>query len=176
LPAVGDGRGGAATGSGEAMNRDQFDDWTIGWTVAASRRTAVRALGGGGLALVIGLLGVRGTAAVCRIEGAKCTRRGQCCGACRKGKCRSTRRGTCRAGDDTCQAPGGVGCNGSSPCGCFVTTHGKSFCGDGGSCMACTSNQQCVGGFGAGAACVFFTGANCSCGPGTACVTPCPRA
>ena len=168
------------------MDPERLDELTRTLGGTTSRRGGLRLLAGGALGAALGLLG-RGEAGAfhfgCRHVGKPCTRSGQCCsGRCRgpKGKktCRAHDVGACTAEKDICLT-GGPRCGGAAECECYVTTGGANFCSSGvGSCMACTTDTQCVRALAIpGSACVTVNhgpvcGTNCN-GFQTACYGPC---
>ena len=88
------------------MDGRSFDALARTVSEAASRRSMVKGLAGGGLTAVLSLLGGRGVVAkvgtegLCRAPTQKCRNNGQCCSArCRKGICQ------CQPKGDPCQFP-----------------------------------------------------------------------
>ena len=75
------------------MESQQFDHITKGFTGAASRRTAAKALAVGALGVALTRLATPGAeAAGCRRNGKSCRRNGQCCsGECHRDVCRRDR-------------------------------------------------------------------------------------
>jgi hypothetical protein len=108
-------------------------------------------------------------------DSANCGSCGNQCGAgqgCFEGRC-LTAVGTCTAGSDACVAL--IGCNAIASCACWTSVTGAIRCGEtpgggGGSfCGHCTSNEDCISRFGAGAFCAACCGAS-----GRICKVPCP--
>ena len=157
------------------MDAHRFDTLTRTMAATGSRRWALRGLAGAAAAGALALVGVRGAAAACQVNGTRCTSGDACCsGLCKKKQgtnkkfCRQAPgQGTCTVEQNVCAGTGGS-CNGAD-CACFVTAAGRSLCGDltAGidvvtACGECPNGKVCVRGGGSGCAGVAF-----------ACVKPC---
>ncbi|HEU5433252.1 MAG TPA: hypothetical protein VFU81_16420 [Thermomicrobiales bacterium] len=162
------------------METQPFDDLARRLAPATrARRDVLRALGGAATLLAGRGLGAAGVdaASACRLDGASCAKRNQCCsGICKKGLCvHGADQGTCTIEKKstsniqyTCQAPG------SAFCYCFVSTRGASVCAanNGSVCTRCRRNHDCDQVTGPGSLCVRFH--HCGGTTNTACHPPCP--
>jgi hypothetical protein len=174
------------------MDASAFDRLTRMLFRATSRRAALGAL----LTTAGATLGLAGTQRAtaqgeCTVNGEPCHTGDDCCsGLCKRknnGKkiCKQAdNQGVCTIDDDAC-AGSGFACgtaSGGSDCFCFVTTTGRSFCGDFFTIQQtedcdCTSNKECERRIGKGAKCIQ-AGTDCqapSCPPSTTsgCMAPC---
>jgi hypothetical protein len=143
------------------MDATRFDTLTQGWSTRRSRRTALRLVGVPALGSVLGLLGMSTAGAT--HEPGLCLPNGSRCGqtddpACCSGRCKRKRdtnkkfcraapgQGICTIEGDTCLT-GSHACDagGTFSCTCYVTTTGRSFCGDNDSatCVNCQSDRDC---------------------------------
>ncbi len=152
------------------MNPRRFDHLAF----ALGRRTPRRSLVGLLAAMgVTGLLARDVAAATCRPDGTRCggsTGVTYCSGSCKtqhgshKKVCRpAPSQGTCTIERTSC----GNGLTGDcsvagTPCTCFVTSSGRSFCGEllKVTCTASTTDEQCTEQTGKGSACIT-TGPTC---------------
>lgn len=157
------------------MDDDRFDHIAKTLAGSASRRVALRVLGGTALGAVLTWLGVEQASAACLAPGATCRTSGACCsGRCKKRK--GHRRGkctTCGTGKKFCPAVpacqaccANTDCPGSETCQsgtCRVCPAGTFLCATG---VCCPNGQACVSG-----ACAATCPANPnSCGnPATRC-------
>ena len=158
------------------MDATRFDALAVALSRALSRRKAMKLAAGSLLGPALVALGVAPVAAL-RPNGARCRVDSQCeSGLCRRREgektCRRARnQGTCTIASNAgarepvrteCQEPG------TERCLCWVTTAGRSFCGQFVRC-GCANNCGDI----PGAVCVE----RFACGPvgaPTACVLPCP--
>ena len=140
---------------------------------------------------ILGLAGIdRATAqGECQGNGERCDDGDErCSGRCKRehrGKhvCRrADNQGTCMIDQNACAIQGSPTCGTGSfgSCHCFVTTAGRSFCGETGTIQSgncgCNSNQECEQSLGKGAKCVQSTDAcddSCPLGTTTSCMGPC---
>ncbi len=151
------------------MDHHLFDEWTRNVPVGVpprnlSRRSALKATVGVGLAAVLARLGLQQAAAVCLKLDRPCRHARECCSGICTGKhgkktCHGHGIGTCRPGQGFCQAGADVACNGDESCVCFQTTAGTTFCSGGGAagnaCADCERDADCVAqAFPPGSACV----------------------
>ena len=169
------------------MDARDFDRLSRTLSTAGSRRAALAAG-----AAVLGLAGAQRTIAqtdcTLKADGERCSDGTECCsGLCKRrhnGKkvCKAAEtQGICTAEKDNCTNLAwycGDQTNGQ-PCVCYVTTQGRSFCGNDFSVSTdncgCDTDRQCEQRFGKGTKCIQM---NSNCGicpdsPGS-CMAPCP--
>ena len=167
------------------MDGTAFDLLTTTLARDGTRRAALGAfLAAAGTALGLGS-DQPATAQGCLPNRERCQTGAECCsGRCvrhNNGKTcrRAENQGVCTIEDDDCGGTfTGCGISGGAGCVCYVTTHGRSFCGDPNaidlSGCGCTSDGWCEQRFGKGTKCVRNSG-GCSCPttPSDFCVAPC---
>lgn len=137
------------------MKTETFDDLTrIYGNLIASRRIALKSLGGGALAAALGALGLNRATAACGLVGDRCERGNDCCagGRCAGGRCRcqrgltecdgrcrdlDTSRTNCRVCGNTCSGLDGE-CRAGNCCRTNFTTC-TDVCGVGFPCSVCCS-------------------------------------
>jgi hypothetical protein len=171
------------------MDADRFDRLAITFGHRLPRRSVVRLLA----ALGLTGLGVRDVAAVCLANGLRCGGgRGTCCsgrcvrkGSTRKKFCRAAPdQGICTTDSDYCETlETSCGDGSGTPCLCFMTLRGESFCASFNSdvtCVSCKTNAECeqliVGGQRVGKKgdrCLQCS--ICTLSGGRACVHQCPN-
>ena len=164
------------------MDPTRFDHLVVVLGRRASRRSPV------GLFAALGSTGLltRDVAAACSPDGTRCggsTGVTCCSGFCKRKRGTHKRfchqapsQSTCTVDRDVCVTASVGDCSvvGTS-CKCFVTTSGRSFCGEllKSVCTACTTNDDCTKVTGKGSACIT-DGPNCCGTSPTICIPPCP--
>jgi hypothetical protein len=135
-----------------------------------SRRSTLRGLTAGALAIGLGRLNLEEAVAKCKQDGQKCKKDNECCSKkCKGKKCR------CRTVRETCT--GTVGSAGNTCCDTLLC--GTNACGDdkrcckgvgstcGSDCDCCLDGAECQGGeccLGEGALCAFLGSEACCAG------------
>ena len=161
------------------MDDRRFDALARFLVLSTTRRSLLKTAAGTALGSLLTTAGVERVAAALRQNGKPCRRGSQCASGLCKGPrgektCRQApSQGICTIADNSGE-PGAtpIPCGAGSRCFCWVTTSGRSFCGQAApETCGCGADNRC--GTIPGAVCVQ----NFSCGPigaPTACVLPCP--
>ncbi len=176
------------------MDSERFDRLVRSFGQTRSRRQIVRGLAGAAAAGALALSGREASADVCKGDGKKCTKDGQCCsGSCvnPSGKPVAKSGGTCQTATphvcsgqvslSPCFPFSASSCGTNSiygPCRCGtdlagnLTCYANTYCNFVGQ-QQCTSNADCEAMLGQPGS-VCFSAGDCCGANTTGCATPCP--
>jgi hypothetical protein len=128
---------GTAAGKEVSEGSSYFDDLATALADGSiSRRQALKGIGAGALAFVIGPLFPEQAEALTRAQRRRCRRRGG----------QPVESGECHCAY-LCQEPEVMGCEGNPECTCFKTVGNRGFCGRHGQCQPCTASSECPPGW-----------------------------